>query len=152
MAKMTVPGSAETAEKWANETPARASYYENKTVGAGSVWESQTKAAAKTFKQAIQAADIDRRFSGGVARAGGAKFDRKVKDVGVERWGPGIAAAQPDMQTGIDPYLAELAAMTISDRGARGDAKNYGIVKEVGDRLHKKRLALLGAGGSTSAA
>lgn len=152
MAKMTVPGSAETATKWAEQTPARASYYEGKTVGAGSTWESTTKAAANVFKVAVQAADIAKRFAGGVSRAGAAKFDRKVKDVGVERWGPGIAAAETDMESGISPYLSELAAMSISERGARGDAKNYGIVKEIGDRLHKKRLALLGAGGSTSAA
>jgi len=152
MAKMTVPGSAEVSKKWATETPARAGYYESETVGAGSTWESEAKAAAGTYKQAVSAAGIEKRFSGGVAKAGAAKFDRKVKDVGVDRWGPGIAAAETDMESGISPYLSELAAMTISARGARGDAKNYGIVKEVGDKLHKKRLSILGAGGSSPAA
>jgi len=152
MAKMTVPGSAETAAKWAEQTPLRSGYYESGTVGAGGTWETNTKGASKTFKAAIQAADIDKRFEGGVRRAGAAKFDRKVKDVGVDRFGPGVAAAQPDMQAGIDPYLAALAAMTIPARGARGSVGNYKIVQDIGVALNKKRLALLGAGSPSPAA
>uniref|UniRef100_A0A6M3XS98 Uncharacterized protein n=1 Tax=viral metagenome TaxID=1070528 RepID=A0A6M3XS98_9ZZZZ len=146
MAKMKVPGSGETAKKWADQTPGRAGYYEANTVGSGSHWESETKAAAANYKQAVSAADIDKRFKGGVTRAGGAKFDRKVKDVGVGRFGPGIAAAEGDMSSGIEPYLAVLAATEIKARGPRGDPANYDLVKQVGDPLHKKRLALLAAG------
>jgi len=143
---MKVPGGAETAKKWADQTPARAAYYEANTVGSGSHWEAETAAAAATFKQAIQAADIDKRFKGGVKRAGGAKFDRKVREVGVGRFGPGVAAAESDMASGIEPFLAVLSATEIKARGPRGDPGNYDIVKQVGDPLHKKRLALLAAG------
>lgn len=152
MAKMTVPGSGEAARKWAEQTPLRSSYYEAGAVGAGATWEANTKAAAKTFKAAIQAGDIDKRFEGGVRRAGAAKFDRKVKDVGVDRFGPGVAAAEGDMASGIDPYLSLLSAMTIPARGARGSLSNYKIGEEIGKALNKKRLALLGAGAPTPAA
>ena len=146
MPKMTVPDTAATAKKWAEQTPLRSVYYESETKDAGGTWETNTKAASKTYKAAISAAGIDKRFEGGVRRAGAAKFNRKVVSVGVDRFGPGVAAAEQDMATGIEPYLAELRAMVITARGARGSVGNYRIVEEIGKKLNAKRLALLGAG------
>jgi len=143
--KMIVPSSDEVSKKWGEVTPGRAGYYEAKTPAAGPIWESNTIAAKSTFKTAVSAAGIENRFAGGVKRAGAAKFSRKVTAVGVGRFGPGISAAVEDMKSGVEPFLSVLAAIEIPDRGPRGDAGNYAIVQKVGDPLHKKRLALLGA-------
>lgn len=142
--KLIVPSAADIAAKWGEVTPARATYYESETPPSADLWETNTKGAKSTYKTAVADPKISDRFVGGV-RGKAPKFKRKVTDVGIARFGPGIAAAIPDMATGFDPYAALLATISVSDRKPRGDPANYGIVKEIGDPLHKKRLALLGA-------
>ncbi len=135
----------DVAEKWSTVTPGRSSFYESGTEGKGGEWESKTVGAKGTYKTAISAAGIEDRFSGGVRRAGGGKWERKIKAVGVSRFGPGIGAAKDDYLTGVSDYLSMLSGMSIPDRGPRGDPGNYAIVQKVGEALHKKRLSLLGA-------
>ena len=146
MPKPSVPSAEEAAKKWGEETPKRASYYEKEASKAGAAWESGASGAAKAFKSALQAADIDKRFQGGIKKAGASKYERKVKEVGVSRFGPGVSAAISDMQSGVAPYLAEIANTEIPERGPRGDAGNYTRVSKIGEALHKKRIAALAAG------
>lgn len=147
MPKPVVPSAEDVAKKWGEETPRRSTYYEKNAPLAADRWEANASAAAKTFKAAVQATDIDKRFKGGIKKAGAAKFKRKVVDVGVARFGPGVTAAIEDMKDGVDPYLAVIAATEISERKPRGDPANYKRVEEIGDALHKKRLAMLAAAG-----
>jgi hypothetical protein len=143
---MKVKPIADVAKKWADVTPGRSSYYEAGAVGAGADWEKNTAGAKGTFKAAISAAGIEDRFAGGVKKAGAAKFDRKVKDVGVSRFGPGVSAAQPDFTNGITPYLDTLASMTLPARAPRGSEANMARVSAIATTLHKKRLAQMAAG------
>ena len=145
MRRITVKSASEVAQKWADVTPGRAGYYESEAPAAGAAWEANTIAAGSTYKAALAQAGIEKRFVGGVRRAGAEKFARKVRDVGVDRYGPGVAAAKPDMQSGVAPYLEELASLDIPDRGPRGSDANYAIVAKVGKALHDKRLAILAA-------
>lgn len=143
--RISVKSASEVAQKWADVTPGKAGYYEAEAPAAGAQWEANTVASGGTYKAAISAAGIQDRFVGGVRRAGAAKFARKVKDVGVARYGPGVAAAKADMAAGVEPYLSVLEGLEIPDRGPRGSPANYAIVQKVGDALHKKRLAVLAA-------
>ncbi|GAH72724.1 unnamed protein product, partial [marine sediment metagenome] len=108
-------------------------------------WEERASDSGGVYKAGVSVAGIEKRYVGGVKRAGAAKFSRKVRDVGVARYGPGVAAAKEDMSKGIADYVAVLDGMEIPDRGPRGSAANYAIVAKVGDALHKKRLAVLAA-------
>jgi len=144
--KMTIPSATDIATKWAEETPKRSTYYEKNTPGAGSKMEANAIAAAPNFKAAIQASNIDRRFAGGL-KGKGAKFTRKVNDVGVSRFGPGVTAAKADMETGMTPVVTDLQAIDLDPRKPRGDPGNYtGRSNRVGTELNKKRLARLAAG------
>ena len=145
MPKLIVPTKDDVVKKWVEETPRRSTYYEKETPKAAELWEGNTILAASTYKTAIQATDIDARFKGGVKKAGAAKFKRKVIDVGIARFGPGVTAAKTDYDSGVDPYLAELATVDVRARGPRGDVGNLDRVKAIMDALHKKRLALLAA-------
>lgn len=142
---MSVPDAATVAAKWKDVTPERATFYETNAPAAAEDWEAETLAAKGNFKAAVSDPKIGDKFAGGVKGKAG-KFRRKITDVGVDRFGPGVEAAEQDMSAGIAPFLAKIAATTISDRKPRGTASNYNIVKEVGDPLHKLRLAILGAG------
>ena len=141
-----IASAAEIAAKWVEVTPGRSRYYETNTPASASDWEANTKAAESIYAAAISAAGVSKRFAGGVAKAGAAKFARKVTALGVSRFGPGVQAAVSDMQAGFDPYVAIIAAISLPKKGPRGDSANYARVAAVGDPLHKKRLALLGAG------
>jgi len=145
MPKMVIPGKSDVVKKWVEETPKRATYYESEAPKAAETWENNAIAAGPNFKAAVQAADIEGRFKGGIKKAGAAKFKRKVTSVGVSRFGPGVTAAKDDYDSGVDPYLAELATIELKARGPRGDAGNLDRVKTIMDALHKKRLALLAA-------
>lgn len=146
MPTLKAPSAADIAKKWGDVTPGRADYYKTNTPKAAAEWEANTLAAVPTWKSAMAAPGIDKRLAGGVRKAGATKFSRKVTDVGADRFSPGVTAAIPDMETGIAPFRDIIDGLTVSTRGPRGSAENYKIVKEVGDALHKKRLALLAAG------
>lgn len=141
-----VKSAEEVAKKWAEVTPGRSAYYEAGAVGAGSDWEAKTAAAAAAYRAAVSAPTIEAMFRGGVKKAGGAKYDRKVKEVGVARFGPGVTAAVEDMKAGVEPMLSTIAAVTLSPRQPRGSEANWRRSIEVGMALHKKRLALRAAG------
>ena len=143
--RISVKSASEIADKWADVTPARASYYESEAPAAGAEWEANTVAAGGTYKAGINVAGIEKRFVGGVKRAGAAKFSRKVQSVGVARYSPGVAAAKGDFEAGFADYASLLDGMEIPDRGPRGSPGNYAIVEKVGSALHKKRLAVLAA-------
>ena len=145
MPKPTVPSADSVAKKWAEVTPGRASYYEANTPLASSKWETNAKAASANFKAAIQAGNIEALFKGGIAKAGAAKFARKVTAL-AGRFGPGVSAAVADMQANVAPFLTEISTVDLKERKPRGDATNYERVKAIGDKLHAKRLALLAAG------
>jgi len=149
MVKVTVPSAADVAKKWGDVTPGRSTYYEKGAVGAGSKWEAGATAASKTYQSAVSAGGIEARFKGGVKRAGAAKFDRKVKEIGVGRFGAGVTAAVPDMESGVGPFLTEIAATEIDARQPRGSPANVtGRVSKLADALFKKRMQILGAGGA----
>jgi len=111
-------------------------------------WARNTGAAADNFHAAITQPGIKERFRRGVARAGAAKFSRKIRDVAKDRFGPGVTAAVEDYKAGAEPYFATIAGLTLSARKPKGDPANYKRVEEIGKALNAKRLALLGASSS----
>jgi len=146
MVKMEIPEASDIAAKWAEETPKRATYYEKNTPGKSAKWESNAGGASATYKSAVTAADIDKRFKGGI-KGKAAKFARKVTAVGVARFGPGCSAAMDDMSTGMGPVVTDLKAIEIDARKPRGDPGNLtGRANKVASELNKKRLARLAAG------
>jgi len=145
-----VKGVAESTTKWSENAGRAAAEFATNAEAAASDWQSKTIAAAANFHQAITAPGIKERFAKGVQRAGASKFARKIRDVGMNRFAPGVAAATVDYTTGVEPFFSTIAALTLSARKPRGDPANYRRVEEVGKALNAKRLALLGvaAGGA----
>jgi len=141
MVKLKVKPKEDVVTKWIEEAPKRATYYGKYTPAAAEDWEKNAVAAAGIYKSAVQAANIDKLFAGGIKRVGASKFRRKVESVGVSRYGPGITAAREDYEAGIDWVLSELAAIDIPERKPRGDPANYDRVRKIGEALHRKRLA-----------
>ncbi len=141
-----VKSAAEVAAKWAEQTPGRSAYYEAGVKGAGSDWQANTIAAAANYKAAVQAGNIDKMFSGGVAKAGAEKYTRKAVQVGVGRFSSGVTAGKVDYQSGIDGMLQTIAGLTLPARAPRGSESNLARVRAVATALHAKRLAERAAG------
>lgn len=137
--------------KWTENASRASEVFATEAEASADLWARQTVAARDNYGMAITAPGIKERFAKGVAKAGAAKFARKIRDVARDRFGPGVAAATSDYKAGVEPYFATLSAMTLSARKPRGDPANYKRVEEVGKALNAKRLALLGVSGSSSA-
>jgi len=133
--------------KWSENAGRAAGEFAVNAEAAAELWAGNTARAADTFGQAITAPNMKERFRRGVTRAGAAKFARKIRDVGRDRFGPGVAAATDDYKAGAEPYFSTIAALTLDPRKPRGDPANYRRVEQIGKALNAKRLALLGAGG-----
>lgn len=137
----------DTVKRWTEKAAAGATYYESGVKGAGEDWLKGTIAAGGAYKSGISAGNIQQLFEGGVRKAGSEKYVRKASGVGPARFSEGVGAGAPDFRTGVDPFLSTIAGITLTTRGARGAEVNWSRVKQVGDPLHKKRLALRAAGG-----
>ena len=142
---------AESTSKWSENAGRAAAEFAVNAEAAASEWQSKTVAAKATYHSAITAPGMSDRFAKGVARAGAAKFARKIRDVGMDRFAPGVAAASSDYSAGVEPFFATISALSLTARKPRGDPANYRRVEEVGKALNAKRLALLGVSASAGA-
>jgi len=133
--------------KWNENASRAAGEFAANAEAASEDWARNTAGAADNFHMAVTQAGVKERFRRGVIKAGAAKFARKIRDVGRDRFGPGVAAAVEDYKTGAEPYYSTIAALTLDARKPRGDPANYNRVQQIGKALNAKRLALLGAGG-----
>ena len=135
-----------STEKWANRAASAADIFASEAEKAADLWAKNTQAAQGNYQQGITAAGVPARFARGVAKAGSAKFARKIRDVARDRYAPGVSLAQSDYKDNVTPYLTTLAGLTLSARKMRGDPSNYNRVTEVGKALNAKRLASLVTG------
>jgi len=143
---ITVKSATDSARRWSTNAGAASGEYADQAEAAAEEWERGAAAAGANFKQAISAGDIQRRFEAGVRGAGAAKYRRKVRDVGAGRYGSGVAAAESDYADGVEPYLREIAGISLPARKPRGDSGNIQRVSVIADALHKRRLAASAAG------
>lgn len=146
MAIKVKPIEASTV-KWGDNAARAAGEFAANAAAAAEDWARNTSASADNYGQAISAPGIKNRFRSGVAKAGAAKFARKINDVGRDRFGPGVAAAKDDYKSGVEPFFSTLAGTSLSARKPKGDPANYKRVEEVGKALNAKRIALLGGTG-----
>ena len=136
-----------SATKWDDNAARAAEAFAVGAEAAADTWARNSAAAEDNYKMAISAAGIGTRFRRGVQKAGAAKFARKIRDVGRDRFAPGIHAAQEDFKANVEPYFSVIAGLTLDARKPRGDPANYRRVEQVGKALNAKRLAVLAAGG-----
>jgi len=97
--------------------------------------------ATTVYVAGVNAANARHAFAAGVRKAGDEKWSRKAIAVGVSRFGPGAAAAQPDFEAGFGKYHAILGSLQVKARGPKGDPGNYAISQAIGDALHKAKLS-----------
>jgi hypothetical protein len=136
---MDVPNAAAVADKFVRITSARQGDY---TAGIQSTnpgkFETHATAAAGSWAAGVQQAVAEGRFAAHLSGAG-AKWRRKAEAVGGARFGQGVTASKDDYQKGVEPYLAELAGITLDPRGPRGSPQNLNRVAVIAQRLNARR-------------
>lgn len=130
-----------SSKKWVNASSAAIGEYEAGVRNPKTDWADSTKKAAPAYKAGITAAMAAGRFEKGVAAAGTAKWQKNAIEKGVIRWPEGIRVAEANWRAGFEPYAAALSSLSLSERGPKGDPRNYKRVQEVGDLLHKTKMA-----------
>jgi len=104
-------------------------------------WASATEKAFDAWQKGVQAAIAEKRFVGGVRKAGTEKWKRKALEVGADRYATGVRAAVDEYQSAMAEVLRVIEGVTLPERGPRGDPKNIERVKAIADALHKYAIA-----------
>jgi hypothetical protein len=127
---------SQASDKWVRRAGQAAPDYQKGVQNPRTSWAEATVAAADAQAAGVQNAISNGSFEKGVSAAGNAKWQRKASTVGAQRFGPGVAAAKGDYESGFAPYAAVIQGVTLAPRGAKGDPRNYERVTAIGNALH----------------
>jgi len=127
-------------EKFARVTPGRAEDFRLGVETTKKDWAAETSAAESAYAAGVQAAISAKRSGKGVRAAGTDRWRGKTLQVGVERWGTGVAAGVADYEAGFAPYREVIAGVKLPPRYPTGDPRNIERVKAIAMALHKKRV------------
>ncbi|MBA7579286.1 hypothetical protein ES708_21156 [subsurface metagenome] len=132
--------ASEIAAKWAEVTPGRTAHFEAGVRSPRRDWKNETLAAEDRYKAGVTKAAQEGRFGKGVTRAGTDKWQRKTIEIGVGRFGPGVAAAGPEFLAAWEPYRAVIAGVSPPQRYPTGDDRNLARVAAYSKPLHEKKV------------
>jgi hypothetical protein len=130
------------AKKWADVTPNRAAEYAAGVKAPRRDWATNTLAAEGRQAQGVQTAISEGRFGKGVRKAGNEKWTRKTLEKGTARWGQGVRLAQNDYETGFRPYRDAIEALSLPERGPKGDPGNINRVAIIAQTLHNVKRSM----------
>ncbi len=135
-----VKSTAASAEKFVtNGAQATPAYQEGIAGVSADDYANAATAAAPAQQAGSTAAFARKAFEKGIA-AKKDKWKRNSSGKGVTNFGPGIAAARPDYEQGVGPYLDVIRGLTLPPKGPKGIQGNYARVFAIGDALHKKKV------------
>ena len=131
---------ATSSDKWVRRAGQASTDYAKGVAAPRRSWAEATVEAKDAQAEGVQNAIANGSFEKGVQKAGNTKWARKATGVGAQRFGPGVAAAQSDYETGFGPYVQVISGITLPPRGPKGDPRNYERTKIIGDALHAAKL------------
>jgi hypothetical protein len=140
MARIVVPDISRVAAKWIRRAGSAGQEYTDGVESSRADWAGATAAASASYASGVQEAIAGGRFQKGVAAAGTAKWKRMASEKGSVRFGPGVAAAEPDYSKGFTPYLQALGTIDLPMPGPRGAEGNYQRSALVGRALNQLRV------------
>ncbi len=135
MPPAVVRPAAVIAAKWKRRASSAGQEYTEGVSSTTRSWETAAAAAETAYKAGVAEASARGAFGLGVKRAGNAKWKRKAADVGSQRFGPGVDAAEPDYQAGVGPYLDVISRTDLPARGPAGSPGNLQRVNALATAL-----------------
>lgn len=128
------------ASKWAQRAGTAGPQYADGVKSPKADWATNASAGQSNWEAGTQAAAVAKSFGKGVTRAGTAKWQGKAIGKGVQRYGPGVADAQPDYQAGFEPYANVISSTTLPPKFAKGDPRNVQRVQVMAAALRKAKM------------
>lgn len=104
-----------------------------------------TLAAETSYDQGVTAAIGRKSFGKGVQKAGTGKWQAKSLSKGVTRYGPGVADAKDDFQSGFTKSHGIISALQLPAKRAKGDPGNIQRVAAIAKALRDGKTAGGGA-------
>lgn len=135
-----IRSASEIARKWADVTPRRDADYKAGISSPVKDWATETAAAEDAYNNGVQEAIGRGAFGSGVRDAGSSKWQRGALEKGVNRWGPGVRAAQSDFERGFQPYRDVIEGVTLPPRRRTGDPANIERVAAIASALHARKV------------
>ncbi len=135
-----IKSASEIADKWARVTPGRSTDYASGIEKPKKDWATETVNAEDAYEGGVSQAMAEKRFGKGVRDAGTEKWQRKARELGTTRWGPGISAAKGDYQTGFAPFRDVIERTTLPPRRPKGDPGNIDRVRVIASALHEAKV------------
>lgn len=124
-------------KKWADRASVAADDYKFGVQNPKRDWQKATEAAFDAWTKGIQAAIAEKRFIGGVRKAGTEKWQRKAVEVGADRYTSGVRAAVDEYAAAMSEVLRVIEGVDLPPRGPKGDPRNIERVARIADALHK---------------
>ncbi len=132
----------EIVRRWTEITPTRSEDFRIGVQDPEVEWAAPTLAANDTWKSAVRAGELSTTYRKGIREAGTDKWQRKTLSVGVQRWGPGVAAGRGNYEAGFAPYHDVISRTALPKRFPAGDPRNIQRVQVISDALHQRKLSL----------
>ena len=128
-------------KKWADRASVAGDDYKFGVQNPKRDWARATEEAFDAWTKGIQEAIAEKRFVGGVRKAGTEKWQKKAIEVGADRYTTGVRAAVDEYEAAMSEVLRVIEGVSLPPRGPKGDPKNIERVKAVADALHKFAIA-----------
>lgn len=135
-----VKDAATVARKWTTRAAAAAGDYASGVKEAGADWEANTLAGKDNYAQGTQQAIADGRYERGVRDAGQQRYVTRASTLGASRFGPGVQAAEGEMQKGVAPVLDVIRSLNLPPRRPKGDPGNMERANFVATALRKFKV------------
>lgn len=133
-----------SAQKWAERAGAASSDYVSGVQAPRADWQSATASSQENYKQAVTKAANEGRFARGVNAAGTQKWQQNAIAKGAQRFSSGVAVAQPDYASGVEPFLRVIEAVSLPPRKPKGDPSNIQRVAAMATALHSAKTGRSG--------
>lgn len=134
-----VPSTSDAASKFARRGSQSGQDYETGVRNSSdSEWQQGAANAEDNWATGVQEAAANGAFARGVNNPS-ASWQERSLEIGSQRYGQGVQAAEGKYANAVGPYFDALEALSLEPRGPRGSAQNYNRSQAVGQRLHEVR-------------
>lgn len=145
---MQVRDAAASAKKFKERAKAAQTDYETGVRGAGGKWQAGAAASDEAYREGVNAAMSEGRFSKGVQKGGAAeKYQTNATKLGPRRFAEGVENAEQAYSRGVQPFISAMASTTLSNRGSRASGANIRRVQEQIDLMRRVKREQLGVSG-----
>ncbi len=137
---LKVKDAASSAAKFVARAQAAGGDYTKGVAQAGDAWQKNATAAKDSFAAGVNAAITRGAFEKGIAKAGGSRYADRASTVGAQRYPQGVSQAGPQWASKTQPYLDNMANLTLPVKRPHGDPGNIARVQMIADSNRALKL------------